>query len=189
MRVFVPRARDDIYQEGNYVYVKRLGNNFCLLAFLERYILMGDIILSSSVALFRPVRLFICSLDCLSNQPSSFSGYVSLVLKREIIYVRLSVATSNIITLAVLRVNNQELTLISFPMRWVEGHISHWSLVLQRSHPISLFLWIPLSSIHKTLPWAVCFLAAMWKDNRVFLWASIRPDFKEYFTFRLCIRD
>ena len=135
MRVFVPRARGDIYREGNYVYVKRLGNNFCLLALLERYILMRDIILSSSVALFRPVRLFICSLNCLSNQPSSFSGYVSLVLKGEIIYVRLSVATSNIITLAALRVNNQELTLISFPMRWVEGHISHWSLVLQRSHP------------------------------------------------------
>ena len=117
MRVFVPRARGDIYREGNYVYVKRLGNNFCLLALLERYILMGDINLSSSVALFRPVRLFICSLNCLSNQPSSFSGYVSLVLKGEIIYVRLSVATSNIITLAALRVNNQELTLISFPMR------------------------------------------------------------------------
>ena len=88
------------------MHVKRLGNNFCLLALLERYILMGDIILSSSVALFRPVRLFICSLDCLSNQPSSFSDYVSLVLKGEIIYVRLSVATSNIITLAALRVNN-----------------------------------------------------------------------------------
>ena len=58
MRVFVPRARGDIYREGNYVYVKRLGNNFCLLALLERHILMGDIILSSSVALFRPVRLF-----------------------------------------------------------------------------------------------------------------------------------
>ena len=117
MRVFVLRARGDIYREGNYVYVKRLGNNFCLLALLERYILMRDIILSSSVALFRPVRLFICSLNCLSNQPSSFSGYVSLVLKGEIIYVRLSVATSNIITLAALRVNNQELTLISFPMQ------------------------------------------------------------------------
>ena len=117
MRVFVLRARGDIYREGNYVYVKRLGNNFCLLTLLERYILMRDIILSSSVALFRPVRLFICSLNCLSNQPSSFSGYVSLVLKGEIIYVRLSVATSNIITLAALRVNNQELTLISFPMR------------------------------------------------------------------------
>ena len=81
MRVFVLRARGDIYREGNYVYVKRLGNNFCLLALLERYILMRDIILSSSVALFRPVRLFICSLNCLSNQPSSFSGYVSVVLK------------------------------------------------------------------------------------------------------------
>ena len=58
MRVFVPKAKNDIYLEGNYVYVKRLGNNFCPVALLERYTLMGDINLSSSVALFRPVRLF-----------------------------------------------------------------------------------------------------------------------------------
>ena len=58
MRVFVPRARSDIYREGNYVYVKRLGNNYCPVALLERYMLMGDINLSGSVALFGLLRLF-----------------------------------------------------------------------------------------------------------------------------------
>ena len=58
MRVFVPRARSDIYREGNYVYVKRLSNNYCPVALLERYMLMGDINLSVSVALFGLLRLF-----------------------------------------------------------------------------------------------------------------------------------
>ena len=58
MRVFVPRARSDIYREGNYVYVKRLGNNYCPVALLERYMLMRDINLSGSVALFGLLRLF-----------------------------------------------------------------------------------------------------------------------------------
>ena len=38
------------------------------------------------------------------------------------------------ITTTVLRVN-KELALISFPMLWVEGHISHSRLVLRRCHP------------------------------------------------------
>ena len=58
LRVFVPRAKNDIYREGNYVYIKRLTSVYCPVALLERYISMGNIELSSSVALFRPVRLF-----------------------------------------------------------------------------------------------------------------------------------
>ena len=58
MRVFDPRAKNDIYLEGKYVYVKRLGNNYCPVALLERYMLTRDINLSSSIALIRPVRLF-----------------------------------------------------------------------------------------------------------------------------------
>ena len=38
------------------------------------------------------------------------------------------------ITSTALRVN-KELALISFAMRWVEGHISHSRLVLRRCHP------------------------------------------------------
>ena len=51
LRVFVPRAKNDIYREGNYVCIKRLASQYCPVAPLERFI-------SSSVALFRPVRLF-----------------------------------------------------------------------------------------------------------------------------------
>ena len=58
LTVFVPRAKNDIYREGNYVYIKRLTSKYCLVALLERYISMGNVELSSSVALFRPVRLF-----------------------------------------------------------------------------------------------------------------------------------
>ena len=53
--MFVPRAKNDIYREGNYLYIKRLTSVYCPVALLERYISMCNIELSSSVALFRPV--------------------------------------------------------------------------------------------------------------------------------------
>lgn len=58
LTVFVPRAKNDIYGEGNYFYIKRLASQYCPVALLERYISMCNIELSSSVALFRPLRLF-----------------------------------------------------------------------------------------------------------------------------------
>ena len=58
LRVFVPGSKNDIYREGNYVYIKRLNGEYCPVALIERYISMCNIDLSSSVALFRPVRLF-----------------------------------------------------------------------------------------------------------------------------------
>ena len=58
LRVFVPGAKNDIYREGNYVYIKRLNSEYCPVALLERYISMSNIDLSCSVVLFRPVRLF-----------------------------------------------------------------------------------------------------------------------------------
>ena len=56
--VFVPKAKNDIHREGNYVYIKRLASQYCPVALLERNISMCNIELSSSVALFRSVRLF-----------------------------------------------------------------------------------------------------------------------------------
>ena len=58
VRVFVPRAKHDVYREGNYVYIKRLTSEYCPVALLERCISMGNVELSGSVALFRPVRVF-----------------------------------------------------------------------------------------------------------------------------------
>ena len=46
--MFVPRAKNDIYREGNYVYIKRLTSKYCPVALLERYISMGNVELSSS---------------------------------------------------------------------------------------------------------------------------------------------
>ena len=55
LRLVVPRAKNDIYREGNYVYIKRLNSEYCPIALLERYISMCNIDLSSLVPLFRPV--------------------------------------------------------------------------------------------------------------------------------------
>ena len=49
LKVFVPRAKNDVYRDRNYVYIKRLGNKYCPMA---------DVNFSSNVALFRSVRPF-----------------------------------------------------------------------------------------------------------------------------------
>ena len=46
----------------------------------------------------------------------------------------IAVKIASEITLAFLRMN-KELALVSFPMRWVEGHISHSRRVLRRYRP------------------------------------------------------
>ena len=56
--VFVPRAKNDVYREGNKVYIKRLFSKYCPVALLERYILMAEVDLNSNLPLFRPLRLF-----------------------------------------------------------------------------------------------------------------------------------
>ena len=85
----------------------------------------------------------------------------------------IAVKQASEITLATLRVNNWELVLISFPMSWVEGHISHTNRELRRCHleqSFDCYLFI------KYRPWAVCFLLVAWKKTCVFLWAIIWPD-------------
>ena len=52
--VFVPRAKNDVYRDGNNVYIKRLFNKCCPVALLERYILMTEVDLNSNLPLFRP---------------------------------------------------------------------------------------------------------------------------------------
>ena len=53
LRVFVL-----IFREGNYVYIKRLTSEYCPVTLFETYVSMCNVELSSSVALFRAVRLF-----------------------------------------------------------------------------------------------------------------------------------
>lgn len=60
--VFVPRAKNDVYREGNKVYIKRLFSRYCPVALLERYILMAKVDLNSNLPLFRPLRLLKSSI-------------------------------------------------------------------------------------------------------------------------------
>ena len=54
VRIFVSQAKKDIYKEGNYVYIKKLNNQFCPVELLQRYIFEAGIDLNSSLALLRP---------------------------------------------------------------------------------------------------------------------------------------
>ena len=59
LRSFVPKAKNDVYREGNYVYIQRLNNQYCPVTNLERYIKLGEIETSSrDYNLFRQVRFF-----------------------------------------------------------------------------------------------------------------------------------
>ena len=56
VKIFVPRSKTDVYREGNYVYIAKLGNNYCPVAILRsRYIEAVNLDLSSHLPLFRPL--------------------------------------------------------------------------------------------------------------------------------------
>lgn len=55
---FVARAKNDIYREGNYVYVNRLSSPFCPIALLRRYLRLGNIDLIGNEPLFRDLRYY-----------------------------------------------------------------------------------------------------------------------------------
>ena len=90
------------------------------------------------------------------------------------------------ITSTALRVN-KELALISFPMLWVEGHISHSRLVLGRCHPQQPSCSRKFGSL-SFIKRLVQFVFVAWNPC-LFLWATIRPDFTEHFNFRFYIGD
>ena len=49
VKVFVPRSKIDVCKEGNYVYISKLGSNYCPVTVLRRYIQEADIGLSSQL--------------------------------------------------------------------------------------------------------------------------------------------
>ena len=56
LRIFVPKAKNDVYREGNHLYIQRLNNQFCPVTILERYIKLGEIETTSrDYNLFRQV--------------------------------------------------------------------------------------------------------------------------------------
>ena len=40
LRVFITKAKNDIYREGNYVYIKRLTSEYCPVTLFETYVSM-----------------------------------------------------------------------------------------------------------------------------------------------------
>lgn len=56
--VFVFCVKNDVYREGNKVYIKRLFSKYCFVVFLERYILMVEVDFNSNLLFFRFLRLF-----------------------------------------------------------------------------------------------------------------------------------
>ena len=59
LKIFVPRAKNDVYREGNYVYIKRLGSKYCAVSLLQRYISMAKMDSSDNdLPLFRRLRYY-----------------------------------------------------------------------------------------------------------------------------------
>ena len=60
--MFVPRAKNDVYGEGNYVYIKRLNSEFCPVKMLELYMHAANIDdINKFLPLFRRLRFYISS--------------------------------------------------------------------------------------------------------------------------------
>ena len=58
IRIFVPTAKNDVYREGNYVYIKKLCNKYCPVNVLQRYIKDANASSEPSLPIFRSLRFF-----------------------------------------------------------------------------------------------------------------------------------
>lgn len=58
IKIFIPQSKTDVYREGNYVFIKRLANQYCPVSVLERYLQAANIDFNSTSHLFRPLRWF-----------------------------------------------------------------------------------------------------------------------------------
>ena len=58
VRIFVPSAKNDIYREGNYVYIKKLGSKYCPVDVLRRYTEAANANNEPDLPIFRPLRFF-----------------------------------------------------------------------------------------------------------------------------------
>ena len=60
LKIFIPRAKNDVYREGNFVYVSRLKDKYCPVAILEmeRYMTNAGMDCSSNLPLFRVLRFY-----------------------------------------------------------------------------------------------------------------------------------
>ena len=58
VRIFIPSAKNDIYREGNYVYMKKLGNEYCPVDVLRRYTEVTNAYSEPNLPIFTPLRFF-----------------------------------------------------------------------------------------------------------------------------------
>jgi integrase len=79
VRIFIPYAKNDIYREGNYVYIKKLGNEYCPVNVLRRYTEVTNAYSEPNLPIFRPLRFFRSS-----NLFKLYGARLSYTRRREI---------------------------------------------------------------------------------------------------------
>ena len=55
IRIFIPKSKTDIYREGKYVYIKKIGGEYCPIGMLSKYMNAASIVSDSSTFLFGPL--------------------------------------------------------------------------------------------------------------------------------------
>jgi integrase len=58
VRIFIPSAKNDTYREGNYVYIKKLGNEYCPVDILRRYTEVTNAYSEPNLPIFSHLRFF-----------------------------------------------------------------------------------------------------------------------------------
>ena len=58
VRIFIPASKTDVYREGNYVYIKKIGNEYCPMKILQRYLTISNAVAEPNLPIFRPLRFF-----------------------------------------------------------------------------------------------------------------------------------
>ena len=55
MTIFIPRSKTDVYREGNIVYINGVGNKYCPVNLVKKYMKAASISFDSNLPLFRPL--------------------------------------------------------------------------------------------------------------------------------------
>ncbi len=58
LKIFIPRAKNDVYRDGNSVYINRINNEYCPVQILESSLRLAAIDTNSTLPLFRRLRFY-----------------------------------------------------------------------------------------------------------------------------------
>ena len=58
VRILIPKPKNDIYREGNYIYIKKSGTTYCSVEVLRRYIDKANTRVEPNLPIFRPLRFY-----------------------------------------------------------------------------------------------------------------------------------